>query len=66
MTLIMRGWVGRLYPNRKTAERLHQWAGAQRFLGNRLLDAELNTRRPNNIISVSLRSRGSPAAADRV
>ena len=40
MTLIMRGWVGPLYPNRKTAERLHQWAGAQRFLGNRLLDAE--------------------------
>jgi len=36
MMLIMRGWVGPLYPNRKTAERLHQTA----FLGNRLLDAE--------------------------
>jgi hypothetical protein len=28
MTTIMRGWVWRLYPNRQTAERLHQWAGA--------------------------------------
>lgn len=38
--MITRGHLGRLYPNRATAERLHQWAGAQRFLWNRLLDAE--------------------------
>jgi putative transposase len=40
MTMITRGWLGRLYPDRATADRLHQWAGAQRFLWNRLLDAE--------------------------
>ena len=38
--LITRGFLARLYPNRVTAERLHQWAGAQRFLWNRLLAAE--------------------------
>jgi putative transposase len=37
---IMRGFLARLYPNRATAKRLHQWAGAQRFLWNRLLEAE--------------------------
>lgn len=38
--MITRGHLARLYPNRATAERLHQWAGVQRFLWNRLLDAE--------------------------
>jgi putative transposase len=38
--VITRGFLARLYPNRATRERLHQWAGAQRFLWNRLLDAE--------------------------
>jgi putative transposase len=38
--MITRGHLARLYPNRATAERLHQWAGSLRFLWNRLLDAE--------------------------
>lgn len=37
--MITRGYLARLYSNKPTAEQLHQWAGAQRFLWNRLLDA---------------------------
>jgi putative transposase len=62
--LITRGFLARLYPNRVTAERLHQWAGAQRFLWNQLLAAVRRAQR-----ALSRRKKGSArrrASARRV
>ena len=38
--VIVRGWQARLYPTPAQAARFNQWAGALRFLWNRLLDRE--------------------------
>jgi putative transposase len=37
---IVTGWRGRLVPSKSAAVRFNQWAGAQRFLWNRLLERE--------------------------
>lgn len=37
---IVTGWSGRLYPSSTQAARFNQWAGALRFLWNRLLERE--------------------------
>ena len=37
---IVTGWQGRLVPSKSVASRFNQWAGAQRFLWNRLLERE--------------------------
>ena len=38
--MIVRGFTVRLYPTREQTRRLNQWAGALRFLWNRLLERE--------------------------
>jgi hypothetical protein len=64
--MITRGHLVRLYPNRATAERLHEWAGAQRFLWNRLLDAvKAEYERSGNFLWKRELSRASPLGCRR-
>jgi putative transposase len=42
---IIKGFSGKLYPNRATTARLNQWVGACRFLWNRLLEMEIEQYR---------------------